>query len=138
MYHHMYAFVHYVSAALLVCPVSLTHQPLLILFHPPPPPLCGSGFSHTPPFLPTSLPLSPSPVPKPGGAGRLHGSGPQQRRSPEEPGPGACGRLCEYVRLRTAESGGRIIRALGPFRSALRTSSKSRWSVWKEDKRLRC
>lgn len=41
MYYHVYTFVHYVTAALLVCLLSVTHQP----------PLFGSGFHPPPPLL---------------------------------------------------------------------------------------
>lgn len=105
MYYHMYSFMHYVTFAKLLfslsfclcTPPTSLHSLTLHLSHRLnlTPPFCGSAF-HPPPSPPTSLSfLSPSLVPEPGGSGRLHGSGPQQWWSPEEPGPVARGWQCK-------------------------------------------
>ncbi len=78
-------------------------SPLVSLPYRPP-------VSHSPPLPPARSPSiflssfsfhlslhSPRLVPKPGGAGRLHGSGPQQWRSPEEPGLDARGWQCKCL-----------------------------------------
>lgn len=104
----MCLFIHYVTFAKLLfslsLPSGLSTLPTTCLSFSSSPigstslhPYSALPFHPSSPSHPPPPPTPPSPrlVPEPGGAGRLHGSGPQQRRSPEEPGPGARARQCK-------------------------------------------